>query len=367
MTPKKPEPERPLDDVFAQFRSSLLDSLRRAVDARSPGPLLGVASMLLNFLSSTDVEPAATSTVVRALTTLHRMETSAGALAVAILAGDADLRRWVRRDLADRGFTVPRWLADLQNCAPVDRAVEVAGPFRDVDELVVGITTPSGHAFTAIVRVDNELGARDSGGDLYERPLDTVLAGLRLPDGADIHLRDISPADARARLEAALSGIDLDAVMGTGTEWQYQRPLLRWMLGFLPAGGDATVPGSIDDVDLDAVTADFLASPWGRPWTRGGLPLLAESVLGDGLGNGIGDPLLWAPHHVRRLLSPDPSYEILEHLDADRTPELLRDVIRYGHAKRGLRPELTDRTLAAVDRYAGAFLDSVRGWDADAG
>jgi hypothetical protein len=34
---------------------------------------------------------------------------------------------------------------------------------------------------------------------------------------------------------------------------------------------------------------------------------------------------------------------------------------------RGLRPELTDRSLAAVDRYAGAFLDAVRAWDAEAG
>ena len=98
MTPKKREPELSLDDVLAQFRSSLLDGLRRGVDARSPGPLLGVASMVLSFLSRTDVEPAATSKVVRALTTLHRIETSAGALAVASLAGDADVGRWVRRD-----------------------------------------------------------------------------------------------------------------------------------------------------------------------------------------------------------------------------------------------------------------------------
>src|SRR3546814_13114971 len=76
-----------------------------------------------------------------------------------------------------------------------------------------------GHGCTSVVRVENELGAGEVGGGLYERPLDTVLAGLRIPDGVDVHLRDISPASARARLEAALSGIDLDAVMGTAIEW----------------------------------------------------------------------------------------------------------------------------------------------------
>ncbi|MEX5718584.1 hypothetical protein [Geodermatophilus maliterrae] len=77
------------------------------------------------------------------------------------------------------------------------------------------------------------------------------------------------------------------------------------MLSQLPDGGDATVPDTMDDVDIDDFAAGFLASSWGRPWTRSGLPLLLESVLGNGLGNGVGDPLVWAPHHVVRLLDTD--------------------------------------------------------------
>ena len=99
-------------------------------------------------------------------------------------------------------------------------------PFRDVDELLVGITTPGGHALTAIVRVDNEIGARDA--------------------------------------------------------------------------------------EVDDVLHHVLASPWGRPWTRAGLAALAEAVLGKGLQNALGDPLLWAPHHVRRLLDSDPGDDLLD-------------------------------------------------------
>jgi hypothetical protein len=41
-------------------------------------------------------------------------------------------------------------------------------------------------------------------------------------------------------------------------------------------------------------------------------------------------------------------------------PELLRDLIRYGHAERGLRHQLTTDALAEVDAHADAFSAAVR-------
>ncbi len=43
------------------------------------------------------------------------------------------------------GHVRPRWLAELDRTAPVDRAVEVSTVFRDADELLVGVTVPGGH------------------------------------------------------------------------------------------------------------------------------------------------------------------------------------------------------------------------------
>ncbi|MGY1842037.1 hypothetical protein [Modestobacter sp. SYSU DS0875] len=51
-----------------------------------------------------------------------------------------------------------------------------------------------------------------------------------------------------------------------------------------------------------------------------------------------------------------------DEFDLDRAPELLRDLIRYGHGERGLRPELTDGSLKAVDRWAPTLLAAVRRW-----
>jgi hypothetical protein len=49
----------------------------------------------------------------------------------------------------------------------------------------------------------------------------------------------------------------------------------------------------------------------------------------------------------------------------ERTPELLRDLIRYGHAERGLRPELTDVALAAVDASTAPFVAAVHRLEED--
>jgi hypothetical protein len=51
----------------------------------------------------------------------------------------------------------------------------------------------------------------------------------------------------------------------------------------------------------------------------------------------------------------------------DRAPDLLRGLIRFGHAERGLRQELTEAALAAVNASADAFLAAVRELDADDG
>src|SRR4051812_9041341 len=97
----------------------LLDALRAGIDSPTVGPRLG---------------------------------------AIATLTVDDELRRRVRREIAERGHVLPRWLAELHHTRPVDRAVEVSTVFRDADELLVGVTMPDGRPLTAVVRIDNELG-----------------------------------------------------------------------------------------------------------------------------------------------------------------------------------------------------------------
>lgn len=353
------------EQARGEFTEGLASELRAGADSPTPDRLLSTASMMLGIAAGGSDPSTAIATIVRGLSAWNQPECSAGALAMATLVGDDRLRREVRRDAADRGHRLPRWVAELHHAEPVARAVELSTVFRAADELVVGLIVPGGHSLTAVVRVDNEYGFRAVDGRVGAEPLDAVVA--RVVDGGDpdARVREIAPADARARLDHALREPDLDTLLDRNTPWRQLRPLVRWLVSVLPAGGDAAVPAVGDDIDLDDVAAGFLASPWGRPWVRGRLPELVEAVLGDGLGNGLGDPLLWAPHHVGRLLDPDSSSLDHDLLDTARAPELLRDLIRYGHAARGLRPGLTDDALAAVDRHAGSYLAAVRAWDDD--
>lgn len=350
------------EEVRAEFTANLAADLRAGADSPTPLRLLATASMMLGIAAGGTDPSTTAASLVRALSAWNRPECSAGALAMATLTGDDGLRREMRRQAADRGHLLPRWVAELHRAVFVVRAVELSTVFRTIDELIVGVTVPGGHHLTAVVKVDNEYGFRAVGGRLGEEPLDDVVARVVERGNPNLRIREIAPADARARLTVALRAPDLDTLLERDTPWRHVRQLVCWLVPVLPDGGAAAVPGADDDVDLDDVAAGFLASPWGRPWVRGRLPELVEAVLGDGLGNGLGDPLVWAPHHVGRLLDPEGSALDHDELDTGRAPELLRHLIRYGHAERGLRAGLTDDALAAVDRHAGPYLAAVRAW-----
>jgi hypothetical protein len=343
--------------------TELMDALAAGVDSPTPGPLLGVVGLLLGVAAGGDDPAASLDDLVRSFSAVDRAETSAALLAIATLTVEADLRRRVRREIAERGHVLPRWLAELDRTEPVDRAVEISTVFRDDDEVLVGVTVPGGHPLTAVVRIDNELGAVATDGYVVESPLASVVPLLVEEDNPDVRVRDVSPADARARITAALQELDLGPGRLGSENWAESRPLVEWMLSLLPEGGRDDVLQELSEDELDEIAGRFLAT--GAPWSGDDLRPLLDEVLVAGCANGIGDPLVWSPHNVHRLLDPRLVLLSPETLYPDRAPDLLRDLIRFGHAERGLRQELTDDALAAVDASAGAFLAAVREPDED--
>ncbi|SOE03476.1 hypothetical protein SAMN06272739_4191 [Blastococcus haudaquaticus] len=294
-----------------------------------------------------------------------RPETAAAAAAVATLLGDDELRRRVRREVAESGLVLPRWLAELHRTEALGRAVEISTVYRDADQLLVGATVPGGYPLTAVVLVDNELGAFAADGFVVEARLDDVAAIALADVGEDACLRDIPPADARARIEAAVRELDLGPGTGGYESWAQSRPLVTWVVGLQPAGGSADALQELSEDELDDITDSFLASPFGPAWAGADLRPLVDEVVTAGSANGIGDPLVWSPDNVRKLLTPE--FRMLDDSTPflHRVPELLRDLIRYGHAERGLRPGLTAAALSALDAAAGSFLAAVQDLDAN--
>jgi hypothetical protein len=45
--------------------------------------------------------------------------------------------------------------------------------------------------------------------------------------------------------------------------------------------------------------------------------------------------------------------------DLAKAPALLRGFIRFAHERTGLRPGLTDETVAAVDRWESGYLEAI--------
>jgi hypothetical protein len=345
--------------------TELLEALRTGVDSTEPGQLLAVVGLLLSTSYDGDEAAAAVEDMIQALAGVGRAETSAAVLAIATLTRNADMRRRVRRELADRGQVLPRWLVELDRTEPLDRAVEISTVYRDADELLMGVTVPGGHPLTAVVLVDNELGALAADGYVLQSPLEAVIPLLLEDADPDVRVRDIPTADARARIEAAIHELDLGPGSGGYESWAESRPLVEWMLSLLPEGGNGDVLRDLSEEELDEIAERLLASPFGPAWSGHALRPLVDEVILAGSANGIGDPLIWSPDNVRKLL--DPRLWSMDSLtpSLDRTPELLRDLIRYGHAERGVRPELTADALTAVEAATGPFLAAVQELDED--
>jgi hypothetical protein len=363
---KKRRPQRRRPDQRPRLPDAEFEAaLRKGLASETPGALLGVAGVILGITAGADEPAKSLKEVVEGLSGQDRPEASAAVLAIATLTGDAELRRRTRRRLGEHGVALPRWLAELDRTRPVDRAVEMSTVYRDADQLLVGVTVPGGHPLTAVVLVDNELGGFAAEGFVLQTSLDDAIPLLMEDADPDIQVRDVSTADARARIEVALRELDLGPGTGGYESWADSRPLIEWMLTLLPAGGVGEVLRELSEDDLDEIAQRFLASPFGPAWTSYGFLPLVDEIVAAGSGNGIGDPLVWSPDNVRTLLDPD--MWSLDRLtpNLERAPELLRDLIRFGHAERGLRPELTTAALAAVDAVATPFLSAVKELDAD--
>ncbi|WP_324273565.1 hypothetical protein [Blastococcus brunescens] len=263
---KKKRPQRRPNQRPTPPQVEFDEALRAAFDSPAPGPLLGVAGLILSIATGPD-DPAGTlAELVEGLSGQGRVEASATALAIATLTGDAELRRRVRRELADRGQVLPRWLAELERTEPLDLAVEISTVYRDADQLLVGATVPGGHPLTAVVLVDNELGAFAADGYVLQSPLEDVVPLLLEDADPDVRVRDIPTADARARIEAAL--VELDMGPGTGG-YESWRSRDRWSSGWCRCCRVAARPTCCGSCPRTSWTGSPRASSPARSGRRG--------------------------------------------------------------------------------------------------
>jgi hypothetical protein len=351
----------------------LLADVRRALADRHPLSLLSLVSTLLCVTDSRRNHPFARpdapdlvaltrEELVLTFLDAPAPETSALLAVIAEMAGDDDvLRARIRRELTARPKVEPAWLAQLSETSTY-RAVRMSHVLGDGDNVMLGARLPGGHELTCLVYIDHNFGTLVKDAFVVPEAIASMVAKFkRVTKDPDTRWYDISLADARAWVDAA---IELAAITFPPLEtetWPACRALVEWITRGLPEGGTGYQRPQWDSSELARLADRFFASPYGArlddPDHRG----LLESLLWYGTDYGPGDPLRWSPVKMEILLDdwiPRKIVAPAEYLA--KAPDLLRAFIRFAHAEVELRSDLTDGTLATIDDWEPRYQQTIR-------
>jgi hypothetical protein len=349
----------------------LVVEVAAALDDGAPLALLGLVSSLLAALDprrrspferAPDPEFPSREKLIDTFLDVKLEETSALLAVIAGLSGDEMLRRRVQREITARGHALPAWLAELHQARPVDRAVEVVHVLGDGDNLIVGARLPGGHELTAVVYIDHNMGTLVKDAFVVGEPLPALIEQMMSVDAnPDIVARDLGPADARVRITEAIERGAITFPPCETDTWPACRPLVEWIIGMLPDAGIGYQRPEWDDAARDDLAERFLASPFGAGFDDDDHRALLGSLLWFGTDYGPGDPLRWSPTAVEILLADwIPRKIVAPAARLAKAPDLLRSFIRFSHHERGIRPALTDQTLAAVDEHEPDYQRVIR-------
>ncbi len=306
-------------------------------------------------------EPTTLEELVATFIDVVRPETTALLAGIAELAPDELMRARARRAVRDRHHQLPVWLARLGE-SEVYRAVEMVHVLGDGDDEMLGVRLPDGEELTVLVYVDHNLGTVAKDAFVVDRRLEAVIDLMRdRAEARDMRWIDVDLADARARIAEALERGDSTFPPFESATWPSCQPLVEWAIRRLPEGGRGYRRPEWDETAVRELSERFFASVHGRALDDEGHRHLLEAVLWYGTDYGTGDPQHWSPVPVEILLTDWVPRKIAAAPDfLAALPELLRAFVRFCHAERGIRPELTAEVLAAVDELEPGYQATIR-------
>jgi hypothetical protein len=154
-----------------------------------------------------------------------------------LLVDDPEPQLRCRREVAERGEHLPRWIGVLSR-VEVYRAVRRAYVFGDVDELVIGMRLDGGHELSFAIRIDHNMLSSVADVGVVPDPIDEALARVA-ETSSDTDVFEIRLADARVWIEDALNKPTLAPETDT---WPLYKALVQWLVGRLPEGGEHRSP-----------------------------------------------------------------------------------------------------------------------------
>ena len=370
VTPKSTRPRdfsKNADRYEPRDEPPLLAAIRAALDSDEPLDLLSLGSSLVAALEPVRDDPfgSAPATPKGSLildefmdTFIHtdRIETSAMLAVFAELSGDELLRARARRELARRRHPLPVWLAQLGGVT-VETTRQMSHVLGDGDNVMVGVSLPTGDELSVVVYIDHNLGTVVKDAFVVPGSVDELIT-LMTPAIRDdgLSVETIGEADARERITAAIAAGAVAYPPFETDSWPACRPLVEWATRLLPAGGTGYVRPDWDERATKELADRFFLSAYGSSLDDEDHRDLLDLIIDFATEDGPGDPLRWSTVAVEILLDWLPGT-----IDADAdflalAPDLLRAYVGFCHAERGIEESLTTETLEAVERYEPEFL-----------
>ena len=350
---------------------TLLTNIRRALSSPDPLDLLALGSSLIAALDPRVVSPLERSRsretpgfrlaeFTDSFIHTDRVEATAMLAILGVLADDELLRARARRELVGRVHALPAWLAGLSSATP-ERSVVMSHVLGDGDNVMVGVSLATRSPLTFVVYIDHNMGGVVKDAYPVADSLANVVSFMAgANDDPDMTFTDLSLADARERITAA---VDLGAMTYPPFEtdtWPACRPLVEWVTRLLPSGGTGYFRPTWDEEATRDLAARFFASPYGADLDDRDHRSLLETFIWFATDYGPGDPLRWSSVAVEILLLDWlPRKVLAETPYLALAPDLLRAFVGFCHAERGIRTTLTDETLEAVDRYEPEYLEAI--------
>jgi hypothetical protein len=264
-----------------------------------------------------------------------------------LLVGDEDLRLRCATEMAARHDSLPQWISGLP-AVDVYRAARMTHVLGDDDELLIGARLAGGHELTCVAYIDHLTLSQVKDAFFVADSIDHVIsvAAERNTD-PDKTFVDMSLADARAWTQ---HGLDRLPFTRDSDSWPGCRPLVKWVIGHMPEGGQKYESPSWDWEPTEELRDQFFASPAGAPFND----YDHQELLLGLLDTGTGDPLRWSAARMAQVFSGsyDAHASLRTVLDV---PELLRAFVPFAHAQSGIRDELTAEALAVIDEMSPGY------------
>ncbi|GMA23111.1 hypothetical protein GCM10025864_08700 [Luteimicrobium album] len=368
---RRREPAHLNRQISGTEEQALFESIRRGLRADAPGELLMLVSGMLALHDPRVVAPdrspddvaAARASFVTSFIDLTDAETTAALTVMRVLLPDdaADLVAAVDTELRTRRHPMPAWLPTLAQARVVGDVWKLVEDTRDGDDYVIPLVLPTGEPLTTVVYVDHNMGGLVKDAFALDAPLDDVLDAMRTNLAPSQTLAPTDAAEARAVVDDA-NRLSLSTYPQVESEtWPLSRPFVEWVLTLLPDGGRAPELREWTPAELESLEGEFFASSFGQELgsdaTARGMPRLLFELVSSYTG---GDPLRWSAVNVEILLAQlVPSRVMVPDDVLAVVPDLLRAIIPFAHARRGVAAQSTVEALESVDEFEPVYRELV--------